>query len=83
MKLINIEPRNDYILRIYLDDNSVVDFDVKSEMERIACYKALYDKALFNSVQFKNKRVYWNDQCDFHLDQILERGRWVKKEIKG
>jgi hypothetical protein len=30
-------------------------------------------------VQFKNKRVYWNDQFDFHLDQILERGRWVTK----
>ncbi|MDF1584550.1 MAG: hypothetical protein P1P78_14755 [Methyloprofundus sp.] len=39
MKLINIEPRNDYILRIYLDDNSVVDFDVKAELERIPCYK--------------------------------------------
>jgi hypothetical protein len=79
MKLINIEPRGDYILRIYLDDNSVIDFDVKAEIERIPCYKPLYDKVLFNEVQFKNKRVYWNDQCDFHLDQILDRGHWVAK----
>ncbi|SHN92072.1 hypothetical protein BHECKSOX_119 [Bathymodiolus heckerae thiotrophic gill symbiont] len=78
MKLINIEVRDDYILRLYLDDDSVVDFDVKAELERIPCYKPLYDQALFNTVQFKNKRVYWNDQCDFHLDQILERGHWVK-----
>jgi hypothetical protein len=28
MKLINIEPKDDYILRIFLDDDSVVDFDV-------------------------------------------------------
>ncbi|RLA22670.1 MAG: hypothetical protein DRQ62_07595 [Gammaproteobacteria bacterium] len=74
MKLINVEPKDDYILRVYLDDDSIVDFDVKAELERIPCYKLLYDKALFKTVKFKNKRIYWNDQYDFHLDQILERG---------
>ena len=74
MKLINIEARDDYILRIYLDDDSVVDFDVKTELERIPCYKALYDTSFFKTVKFNNKRIYWNDRYDFHLDQILERG---------
>ncbi len=77
LKIVTIDPKDDSILRLYLDNNSVIDFDVKAEIERIPCYKSLYDKALFNAVQFKNKRVYWNDQCDFHLDQILERGRVV------
>jgi hypothetical protein len=80
MKLIKVEAKDNYILRIYLDDDSIVDFDVKAELERIPCYKPLYDKELFNSVQFKNKRIYWNEQCDFHLDQILERGHFVNKE---
>ena len=78
MKLINIEPKDGYILRIYLDDNSIVDFDVKAELERIPCYKPLYNKTLFKTVKFKNKRIYWNDQFDFHLDQILERGCLLK-----
>lgn len=34
--------------------------------------------ALFKTVRFKNKRIYWSDQFDFHLDQILERGHFVK-----
>jgi len=72
MKLINAKPQDNYVLRILLDDDSVVDFDVKAELERIPCYKPLYDQVLFNTVKFKNKRIYWNDPYDFHLDQILE-----------
>ena len=47
MKLINVEARDNYILRISLDDDSIIDFDVKAELERIPCYKPLYDFALF------------------------------------
>ena len=46
-------------------------------MSGIPCYKPLYEYALFKTVKFKNKRIYWSDQFDFHLDQILERGRPV------
>ena len=53
MKLINIEPKDNYILRGYLDDDSIVDFDVKAELERIPCYKSLYDTALFKSANKK------------------------------
>lgn len=83
MKLINVEPKDNYIMRIFLDEDSIVDFDVKAELERIPCYKPLYDNALFKKVRFKNKRIYWNDQFDFHLDQILERGHIVKIDEKG
>ncbi len=60
-----------------------IDFDVKAELEYIPCYKPLYDFALFKTVQFKNKRIYWSDQFDFHLDQILERGQFLKLWIFG
>jgi len=82
MKLINVDPKENYILRVYLDDDSIIDFDVKKELERIPCYKPLYDKALFNTVKFKNKRIYWNEQFDFHLDQVLDSNCFVKEEIK-
>ncbi len=78
MKLIHVEPKENYILRVYLDNASILDFDVKAELERIPCYKPLYDLDLFNTVKFKNKRIYWNDQFNFHLDQILELGQLIK-----
>ena len=77
MKLINVEPRNDYILRVFLDNQKVLDFDIKPELARIPCYKPLYDKTLFQAVKFKNQRVFWGEQYDFHLDQILEHGQLV------
>jgi len=77
MKLVKVEPKDNYILRVYLNNKAVIDFDVKAELERIPCYKPLYDKSLFNSVKFKNKRIYWNEQFDFHLDQIIERGHSI------
>lgn len=79
MKLIKVEPQDNYILRIFLDNDAILDFDVKAELERIPCYQPLYDMALFNKVKFKNKRIYWGDQFDFHLDQILERGQFLKR----
>jgi hypothetical protein len=27
---------------------------------------------------FKNQRIYWDEQCDFHLDQILDNGIFIK-----
>jgi len=77
MRLIKVEPKEHYILRVFLDDNSIIDFNVKTEIEQIPCYQPLYNKALFNKVKFKNKRVYWNDQYDFHLDQILNKGQLI------
>ena len=49
MKFINVEPKDNYIVRIFLDDDSIVDFDVKAELERIPSYKPLYDKSLFKT----------------------------------
>lgn len=77
MKLVNVEPKENYILRVYLDDLSVIDFNVAAELERIPSYKPLYDVTLFRCVRFKNKRIFWDDRFDFHLDQILTHGEFV------
>ena len=67
MKLINVEPKDNYILRIFLDDDSIVDFDVKAELEGIPCYKPLYEYALFKTVKFKNKLL--TDSIQQHKNQ--------------
>ena len=78
MKLRQVEVMDNYVLRVYLDDDSIIDFNVKAELDRIPCYKPLYDPDVFKAVQFKNRRIYWNDRFDFHLDQIIERGHPVQ-----
>ncbi|PZN80385.1 MAG: hypothetical protein DM484_09900 [Candidatus Methylumidiphilus alinenensis] len=78
MKLRQVEVLDNYVLRVYLDDDSIIDFNVKAELDRIPCYKPLYDLEVFKAVQFKNRRIYWNDRFDFHLDQIIERGHPVQ-----
>jgi hypothetical protein len=78
MKLQNVEIMRDYVLRIYLDDGSIIDFNFKAEVDRISCYKPLYDPELFQAVKFKNQRIYWNDRFDFHLDQIMQHGYYVQ-----
>jgi len=77
MKLKQIDVMPDHVLRIYLDDGTIIDFDIKPEIDRIPCYKPLYDDDFFKTVKFKNQRIYWNDRFDFHLDQIIQQGRQV------
>jgi len=49
---IHIEPREGFGLRITLDNGAIFDFDVRAALERIPCYKALYDTAFFKTVKF-------------------------------
>ena len=77
MLFFKVEPKDNYILRIYLDTDEVLDFNVKAEIERIPCYKPLYAVSLFTTVKFKNNYIYWNDQIDFHIDQIRKRGLYL------
>lgn len=81
MKFKKIDVLPDHVLRIYLDDGTIIDFDVKPEIDRIPCYQPLRDVELFKTVQCKNQRIFWNDRFDFHLDQIMERGRYVSKSL--
>jgi hypothetical protein len=71
LKLTSVEPKENYILHITLSDNSAFDFDIKTELARIPCYRELYDVNLFKQVKFKNQRIYWNENIDFHLDQMI------------
>lgn len=78
LNLVKVIPQANYWLHIFLSDGSWIEFNVQAEIERIPCYRPLYDLDLFNSVQFINRRVFWNEQYDFHLDQILERGQQLQ-----
>ena len=72
-KFSKIIPSDNYILHITTDDNKKYDFNVLTELERIPSYRLLYDKEFFKQVKFKGERIYWDNDHDFHIDQVLAR----------
>jgi hypothetical protein len=76
-KFISVIPLDNYTLHITTDDGNAFDFDVKREIERIPSYKRLYDIEFFRQVHFKDERIYWDYDHDFHINQILARAHKV------
>jgi hypothetical protein len=76
-KFISVIPLDNYILHITTDDGDVLDFDVLKELKRIPSYKRLYDIEFFKQVHFKNERIYWDYDHDFHIDQVLARAQKI------
>ena len=77
-KFVSVTPLDDYILRVVIDSGEIFDFNVRTELERIQAYKRLYDKDFFKQVHFKNERIYWDFDHDFHIDQVLARSKKIK-----
>ena len=74
-KFIDVTPLDNYILHIVTDDGLAFDFDVLREIKRIPSYKRLYDVELFKQVHFRNERIYWDHDHDFHIDQVLAHAK--------
>jgi hypothetical protein len=74
-KFVNVTPLDNYILHITTDDGHIFDFNVLEEIKRIPSYKRLYDLDFFKQVRFKNERIYWDYDHDFHIDQVLARAK--------
>lgn len=77
VKFVSVITLNNYILQITIDNGNIFNFDVRKEIERIPSYKKLYDVEFFKQVHFKNERIYWDYNYDFHIDQILARGHKI------
>ncbi len=58
-------------MHIVTDDSLAFEFDVLREIKRISSYKRLYGVEFFKQIHFRNKRIYWDYDHDFHIDQVL------------
>lgn len=76
-KIVEVIPLDNYILQIKTDDGHIFDFNVYEEIKRIPSYKRLYDVNFFKHVHFKNERIFWDYDHDFHIDQILARAQKI------
>ncbi len=67
----NVVPLDDYILEITLSSGIVMKFDLKPQIEKIQPYKKLLNKAFHQTVKHTKDRIYWDDDHDFHINQII------------
>lgn len=74
-KFLTVTPLDNYILHITTDAGDILDFNVLTELGRIPSYKRLYDTNFFKQVRFKDERIYWDYDHDFHIDQVLARSQ--------
>jgi hypothetical protein len=77
-KFIEVKPLENYILKIKTNDGHIFDFDVLAELKRIPSYKRLYDIDFFRQVHFRNQRIYWDYDHDFHIDQVLANAKQLQ-----
>lgn len=59
-----------YNVHIYLKDGYDFIFDFTPHLE-YKCNQALKDISLFKQVKVKHRMIYWNDEYEIHLDQML------------
>ena len=79
-KIKNIQPQDNYIIRVVFDDGKVCLYDVKEDISNIEQYKDLEEiQGLFEQVQLDESRtcVFWNDYIDLPSDAIYEYGKEI------
>lgn len=76
-KIKNVEPLNNYILKVSFTDGKVVLYDVKDDINTLPGYDSLKNiNGLWQQVQLDESRtcVFWNDSIDLASDSIYEYG---------
>lgn len=77
VRIKNLEPLENYFLRVEFTDGKIVLYDVKTDIEQIPSYSVLKTTCgLFNQVQLDSSRtcVFWNEEIDLPADAIYEFG---------
>ena len=82
-RIKNIQPLDNYMLRVTFDCGTTVIYDVKQDIEDIEQFRPLKTEyGLFQQVQVDTSRtcVYWNEFIDLASDSIFEYGEKVSQE---
>ena len=77
-RIKKLKIQDNYQLLVTFDNDRVVEYDVKEDIETISVFKDLMViKGLFEQVQLDESRtcVFWNEQIDLASDTIYEYGK--------
>ncbi|MFK7900986.1 MAG: DUF2442 domain-containing protein [Cyclobacteriaceae bacterium] len=78
LKVINVEPLEDYQLVITFENSEKRMFDMKPYLDK-GVFKELKDKRLFNTVRVSFDSIEWENEADFDPEALYELGVPVKK----
>ena len=70
MKLKTVMLNKDYHILFTLDDNRQFIFNFKNSLDYPA-YNKLNDTTIFLSACFDKDIIFWDLDCDIHIDQLL------------
>lgn len=80
-KIKNVNPMENYILKVIFEDDSTKYYDVSILFEKIKAFRIfLVDKELFKQVKVDigGYGISWNDDIDLACDELWENG-YIKK----
>ena len=85
-RIKQLEPMEDYFLKVYFDDGAIVLYDVKEDMREIPSYDVLRTTyGLFQQAQVDESRtcIFWNDEIDLPSDAVYTYGKREKDCREG
>lgn len=68
-KAVEVEPLNNYILKIKFNNGEIKKFDVKPYMEHKA-FKELKNISIFNTVKISGLSISWENGADICPDEL-------------
>ena len=77
-RIKEIIPLPDFILQVKFDDETVVFYDVKEDINQISQYGLLQTQnGLFEKVKLDQSRtiIFWTDDIDLPSDMVYEYGK--------
>jgi hypothetical protein len=77
-KIKNIQIKNDHLIHIILMDNFEFTFDCTVYLN-YPCNKALKNSSFFKSAKFYGRMIYWDDNHDIHLDQMIPEEYYINQ----
>lgn len=70
-RVVSVEPMDNYILKIYFNNNEIRLFDVK-KIYNMACFLPLKQKAFFDTVHVSFGSIAWDNDIDYCPDTLYE-----------
>jgi len=81
VKIRSIYTLDDYLLITIFDNNKIVEYDMKEDIQTLPNYSDLKSiNGLWQQAQIDKSRtcVFWNDYIDLPCDTIYEYGKEIK-----
>ena len=78
-RITDVEPLDNFILRMKFTDNSIREFDMKPYLKYPA-FEPLNENSLFKKASIFLGTIKWNDEIDMSPDTLYLESKVIKKK---